>query len=249
MNQLNDLEIEDVASALAAGRPVRDHGPYKIQIGNENLEYRPLVISDPVPTGRQVLEEAGFRPVDDYLLYQLLTNGHLDLLSPDDTTDLRQAGIEKFLAFKSDRSFRFYIDGQAQDWGAQRISGRTLKQLAGVDSQKYDIFLVVPGDDDELIEDRDLFDLARPGVEHFAAVEINIKVFVNTDPVVVHTRTMSYWEVVHLAYPDAQPGPNSPYTVTYTKGFEGTSLTNLVDGQHVRIKKGMHFNVTPTDKS
>lgn len=249
MNQLNDLEIEDVASALAAGRQVRDNGPYKIQIGNENLEYRPLVINDPVPTGRQVLEEAGFRPVDEYLLYQFLTNGHLDLLRPDETTDLRQAGIEKFLAFKSDSSFRFYIDGQAQDWGAQRISGRTLKQLAGVDSQKYDIFLVVPGDDDELIEDRDLFDLARPGAEHFAAVEINIKVFVNTHPVFVHTRTMSYWEVVHLAYPDAQPGPNAHFTVTYAKGHEGNSLTNLVDGQHVRIKKGMHFNVTPTDKS
>ena len=96
MTQLNDLEIEDVAAALAAGRQVRDHGPYKIQIGNENLEYRPLVITDPVPTGRQVLEEAGFRPVDEYLLYQLLTNGHLDLLSPGDTTDLRLAGIEKF---------------------------------------------------------------------------------------------------------------------------------------------------------
>lgn len=249
MTQLNDLEIEDVAAALAAGRQVRDHGPYKIQIGNENLEYRPLVITDPVPTGRQVLEEAGFRPVDEYLLYQLLTNGHLDLLSPGGTTDLRLAGIEKFLAFKSDRSYRFFIDGQAQDWGAQRISGRTLKQLAGVDAQKYDIFLVVPGDDDELIEDRDLFDLARPGVEHFAAVEINIKVFVNTQPVFVHSHTLSYWEVVHLAYPDAQPAPNSHFTVTYAKGHEGNSLTNLVDGQHVRIKKGMHFNVTPTDKS
>lgn len=249
MNQLNDLEIEDVAAALAAGRQVRGNGPYKIQVGDENLEYRPLVISDPVPTGRQVLEEAGFRPVDEYLLYQLLTNGHLVLLNPDKTTDLREAGIEKFLAFKSDRSFRFFIDGEAQDWGAQRISGRTLKQLAGVDADKYDIFLVVPGDDDELIEDRDLFDLARPGVERFAAVEINIKVFVNTHPVFVHTRTMSYWEVVHLAYPDAQPGPNAHFTVTYAKGHEGNSLTNLVDGQHVHIKKGMHFNVTPTDKS
>lgn len=249
MNQLKDLEIEDVAAALAAGRQVRDHGPYKIQVGNENLEYRPLVISDPVPTGRQVLEEAGFRPVDEYLLYLLLINGNLVLLNPDNTTDLREAGIEKFLTFKSDRSFRFFIDGEAQDWGAQRISGRTLKQLAGVDADKYDIFLVVPGDDDELIEDRDLFDLARPGVEHFAAVEINIKVFVNTHPVFVHTRIMSYWEVVHLAYPDAQPGPNAHFTVTYAKGHEGNSLTNLVDGQHVRIKKGMHFNVTPTDKS
>ena len=249
MTQLNDLEIEDVAAALAAGREVRDHGPYKIQLGNDALEYRPLVIADPVPTGQQVLEAAELRPVDEYLLFQVLANGHLELLSPSETTDLRQAGVEKFLAFKNDRTFRFFIDGEAQDWGAQRISGRTLKLLAGVDAQKYDIFLVIPGDDDELIADRDLFDLGRPGVEHFAAVQINIKVFVNTQPVVVHSRTLSYWEVVHLAYPDAQPGPNSYFTVTYAKGHEGNSLTNLVDGQHVRIKKGMHFNVTPTDKS
>lgn len=249
MTQSNDFEVEDVAAAISTGREVRDHGPYKIQIGNENLEYRPLVIADPAPTGQQVLEVAGLRPADEYLLFKVLINGHLELLSPSETTDLRQAGIEKFLAFKSDRTFRFFIDGSAQDWGGQRISGRTLKQLAGVDTQKYDIFLVIPGDDDELIEDRDLFDLGRPGVEHFAAVEINIKVFVNTLPVFVHSRYLSYWEVVRLAYPEAEPGPNSHFTVTYAKGHEGNSLTNLVDGQHVHIKKGMHFNVTPTDKS
>lgn len=249
MTQLSDFEVEDVAAAVLAGREVRDHGPYKIQLGNEALEYRPLVIADPVPTGQQVLGAAELHPVDEYLLFQVLSNGHLELLSPSETTDLRQAGIEKFLVFKSDRSFRFFIDGSAQDWGGQRISGCTLKQLAGVDAQKYDIFLVVPGDDDELIEDRDLFDLARPGVEHFAAVEINIKVFVNTLPVFVHSRNLTYWEVVRLAYPEAEPGPNSHFTVTFAKGHEGNSLTNLVDGQHVRIKKGMHFNVTPTDKS
>ena len=249
MTQLNELEIEDVAAAVLAGREVREHGPYKIQLGNEELKYRPLVIADPVPTGQQVLEVAELRPVDEYLLFQVLSNGHLELLSPSETTDLRQAGIEKFLAFKSDRSFRFFIDGRAQDWGGQRISGRTLKQLAGVDVQKYDIFLVIPGEDDELIEDRDLFDLTRPGVEHFAAVEINIKVFVNTLPVFVHSRNLTYWEVVRLAYPEAEPGPNAHFTVTFAKGHEGNSLTNLVDGQHVRIKKGMHFNVTPTDKS
>lgn len=249
MTQLNDLDVEDVAAAVSAGREVREHGPYKIQVGNENLEYRPLVISDPVPTGQQVLEVAGLRPVDEYLLFQMYANGHLELLSPSETTDLRQAGVEKFLAFKNDRSFRFFIDGRSQDWGGQRISGRTLKHLAGVDSHKYEVYLVIPGEDDELVEDHDLFDLARPGVEHFAAVEINIKVFVNTLPTYVHSHYLSYWEVVRLAYPDAVPAPNAQFTVTYAKGFEGNSLTNLVDGQLVRIKKGMHFNVTPTDKS
>lgn len=249
MSQLDDFEVEDVTAAVMAGREVRDYGPYKIQLGNDALEYRPLVIADPVPTGQQVLEAAELRPVDEYLLFQVLTNGHLELLSPGETTDLRQAGIEKFLVFKSDRTFRFFIDGGAQDWGAQRISGRTLKALAGVDPKLYDIFLVIPGDDDELIEDRDLFDLARPGVEHFAAVEINIKIFVNTQPIFVHSRNLTYWEVVRLAYPEAMPDPNAQFTVTFAKGHEGNSMINLVDGQHVRIKKGMHFNVTPTDKS
>ncbi|UFH49597.1 multiubiquitin domain-containing protein [Pseudomonas sp. KNUC1026] len=123
MSQLNDFEVEDVAAALLGGREVRDHGPYKIQLGNEALEYRPLVIVDPVPTGQQVLEAAELRPVDEYLLFQVLTNGHLELLSPGETTDLRQAGIEKFLAFKSDRTFRFFIDGRAQDWGHSAFLG------------------------------------------------------------------------------------------------------------------------------
>ncbi|QXH95736.1 multiubiquitin domain-containing protein [Pseudomonas ogarae] len=249
MTQLNDLDVEDVSAAVLAGREVREHGPYKIQVGNEGLEYQSLVISDPVPTGQQILEVAGLRPMDEHLLFQMYANGHLELLSPSETTDLRQAGVEKFLAFKSDRSFRFFIDGRSHDWGGQRISGRTLKQLAGVDAHKHEVYLVIPGKDDELIEDHDLFDLTRPGVEHFAAVEINIKVFVNTLPTYVHSRYLSYWEVVRLAYPDAVPAPNAQFTVTYAKGFEGNSLTNLVDGQIVRIKKGMHFNVTPTDKS
>ncbi|MNZ49482.1 hypothetical protein D3C78_672510 [compost metagenome] len=249
MELLNEVDVEDVGSAVLAGREVRKHGPYRVQIGDENLNYRPTVIADPVPTGGQVLEAAGLRPVDDYLLFQVLSNGLLEPINPSETTDLRQAGVEKFLAFKSDRTFRFFIDGQAQDWGAQRISGRTLKKLAGVDAQKYDIFLVVVGGEDELIEDRDLFDLSRPSVEHFATAEISIQVFVNTLPKIVHAHTLSYWEVVRLEYPDAVPGPNAQYTVTYSKGFEGPSLRNLVDGQHVQIKKGMHLNVTPTDKS
>ena len=249
MTQITDVEIEDVSLAIAAGRGVRENGQYRVQVGDENLDYRPAVISDPVPTGEQILQAAGLRPVDDFILFQMLDNGLLELLSPSETTDLRHAGVEKFLAFKSDRTFRFFINGQAQDWGGQRINGRTLKRLAGVEPQTHDVYLVIVGDEDELIEDRDFFDLSRPGAEHFATVEINITVFVNTLPKVVHARYLGYWDVVRLEYPDAEPSPNAQYTVTYSKGFEGSSLKNLVDGQYLRIKKGMHINVTPTDKS
>lgn len=42
----------------------------------------------------------------------MLTNGLLEELRPDETTDVRTAGIEKFLVFKSDRSFRLELDGR-----------------------------------------------------------------------------------------------------------------------------------------
>lgn len=249
MEQINNEDVEDVGSALSAGREVREHGPYRILIGDEGLNYRTAMINDPVPTGEQVLDAAGLLPLDDFLLYQSLSNGLLELIRPTETTDLRHSGVEKFLAFKSDRSFRFFIDNRAQDWGGLRISGYALKKLAGVNPLTHDVLLIVVGHDDELIDDRDLFDLSRPGAEHFATMEISIQVFVNTLPKIVHARSLSYWEVVRLEFPDAVPGPNAHYTVTYSKGFEGNSVRNLVDGQHVHIKKGMHFNVTPTDKS
>lgn len=61
MNQHPDPE--DVQQALAVGRPVREHGPYRIQLGDEKLTYRTAVIADPVPTGQQVLEAAGVHRV------------------------------------------------------------------------------------------------------------------------------------------------------------------------------------------
>lgn len=249
MTQLNGLEIEDVNAAVSGGRPVRDHGPYQILIGNEELQFRPVVIEDPVPTGEQILKAGDFKPADDYLLYQYLNSGMLELLNPGETTDLRSAGVEKFLAFKSDRSFRFFINDQAQDWGGTCISGLTLKKLSDVNAEHNDVYLVVVGGEDELIKDRDLFDLTRPGVEHFATAEINITVYVNTVPKVVHVHYLSYWEVVRLQFPEAFSGPNSQYTVTYSRGHGDPSLKNLVDGQCLQTKQGMHINVTPTDKS
>jgi len=43
--------IEDVQDAARDGRAVRDHGPYRIAIGNDKLDYHQVVIDDPVPTG------------------------------------------------------------------------------------------------------------------------------------------------------------------------------------------------------
>ncbi|MGE8941511.1 multiubiquitin domain-containing protein [Leptospira interrogans] len=162
-----DETIEDIHQALVAGRAVRAHGPYRIQIGNERLEFHPAQIDDPVPTGLQILEAAGARPAIEHLVFQLLTNGLLEELRPDETTDLRTKGVERFLVFRNDRSFRFELDGRIFEWGGTLISGLTLKRLAGVAPATYGVWLEVRGADDRPIADTELIDLSATGVERF----------------------------------------------------------------------------------
>ena len=163
----SDDVIEDVADALRVGRPVRAHGPYKVMLGDEGLTFSPSVIEDPVPTGAQLLELAGVRPAAEFQVYQVLWNGIMESLRPDETTDLRTIGVERFIIFRTDRSFRFEMDGRMQEWGATAISGAVLKKLAGVNPNTYGVWLEVRGGNDRRIGDTEFVDLSERGVERF----------------------------------------------------------------------------------
>jgi hypothetical protein len=54
---------------------------------------------------------------------------------------------------------------------------------------------------------------------------------------------------VSLAFPAGTSGANTIYTITYRRGHGQKPEGTLVDGQSVKLKDGMIFNVTPTDKS
>lgn len=165
MADLAQDDIEDLAESAAAGRRPRDSGPYRVRFGDEELNYRPGIIADPVPTGQQLLEASGVHPTIDYAVYQLLTNGLLESIRPDETTDLRTSGVERFLILRGDASYRFVLDDRQFEWGAKFISGGTLKKLAGVDLQTYGVWLEVRGAEDRPLGDGELLDLSKPGVE------------------------------------------------------------------------------------
>ena len=59
---------------------------FRVAVAAASFDFRDLEISDPVPTGRQLLEAGGFRPVEEHLLFQLLESGALEerRLSIDD---------------------------------------------------------------------------------------------------------------------------------------------------------------------
>lgn len=89
---------------------------FEILIGNAELEFRRISIPDPIVTGRQILEAAGARPVDEHLAIALLPDGALETLRQEELFDLRAKGAEKVLVFRTDRSFRFKIDDRESEW-------------------------------------------------------------------------------------------------------------------------------------
>ena len=153
------VDIEDCA---LAGVPPSDANAYRVRVDDKKYKF-----SDPVVIGRQILDKARLRPAEEYLVFQVLNDGMLEEVRLDEEVDLRRPGLERFITFKSDRSFRFVLDGRRFEWGAPEITGLTLKRLAEVDPETYDVWLEVRGEDDRKIDYKEIVRLDTPGVEKF----------------------------------------------------------------------------------
>lgn len=62
-------------------------------------------------------------------------------------------------------------------------------------------------------------------------------------------REISFEGVVAIAFNNPPAGSNTVFTVTYRRGEGNKPEGTLVSGDTVKIKNGMIFNVTATDKS
>ena len=62
-------------------------------------------------------------------------------------------------------------------------------------------------------------------------------------------RTLSYEDAVILAYGNCADSDSVIYTVTYSNGPKKNRKGILVKGESVRVRKGMIFNVSRSDKS
>ena len=60
--------------------------------------------------------------------------------------------------------------------------------------------------------------------------------------------TINYWQVVDLAFPPPHD-PNEIFTVDYSHGPKENPQGTLTDGENVKVKNGMVFDVTRTNRS
>ena len=166
-NEGNGGDFEDIAVCIEEGRVPHQHGPYRIMVGDTDLKFQGVLIDDPVPTGRQVLEKAGLYPTTEYLLFAWLKDGALEEIRLAETVDLFPRGVERFIAFRSDRFFLFLLNDRRLTWGASTITGRVLKSLARVDVTTHGVWLEQRDEADRLIADDESVSLADETLERF----------------------------------------------------------------------------------
>ncbi|GAA4368830.1 hypothetical protein GCM10023185_41920 [Hymenobacter saemangeumensis] len=75
----------------------------------------------------------------------------------------------------------------------------------------------------------------------------DITIIINGTQHVVPKEELSFLEVVTLA--QLATGPNVSYTINYRRGQGNKPEGSLVEGESVKLKEGMIFNATATDKS
>jgi hypothetical protein len=75
------------------------------------------------------------------------------------------------------------------------------------------------------------------------------KIVVNTRRRVVAQETLTFQDVLTLAFDPVPVGANWEFTVGYRHAHQQPQAGTLLPGQTVRIKNGTVFDATATDKS
>lgn len=250
-NSGDSLPVEDVATAIREGRALRPADFYRIVVADDQLRNRNVDVADPVPTGRQILQAAGVQPGDDFSLFAILSSGDFEDLRLDETYDLRGRGAERFVIFRTDRSFKLTINGHQLEWGKPAISGAVLYALAKAGPEEA-VFLEVRGGTDRVIEPGELVDLNAPGIERFITAPkppVTFEIKVNSRDEIVNNKRVTFEQVVQLAFPGPH-GPNIVFSMTYRHASSEPHAGELGPGGSIEVKKkGTIFNVTKTDKS
>jgi len=129
------IDLEQCA-ADARNQPIPESNHYRVCLWDDDGFDEKRTLSDPMPTGRQVLELFERNPPEDYVLLMLTRDDGLVVVDLTETIDIRTRGAERFFAFKTDRIWNWSIDGQRYPWGARRIPEGLVRLIGRIPETK-----------------------------------------------------------------------------------------------------------------
>lgn len=167
-------------------------------------------------------------------------------ISPDIPVDLARPSIEQFYI---KQKLKYVINGVHFESDRQYIKGAQIRKQGSIPETEH-IYLSIKGPwEDELVEDQDWVDLARPGIEHFYSQKIKFRIIVDGTAKEWLKDRISFSEVIVLAFGKYEDSPNKVYTVAYEDGPKQNLEGSMTKGAVVFVKNKMIFHATATDKS
>ena len=197
-------------------------------------------------TGHQIKLGAGI-PLDTEL-YLSVAKPWVDELIPNDArVNLARPEIEYFYVRKK---LGLSINGENRVWFKQYISLEELQELGQIDDEDEVYLKIDPPFEDELIRPGVIVNLARPSEEHFISKgQAEYTLIINATPKYWTQKTISYEQLVALAFGQYVNNGQMEYTVAYSKGPKQNPKETMDVGSVVKVKNEMQFNATATDKS
>ena len=174
-------------TAEAAGNRGKDHN--LIHVADQTLCFRDVKVEDLTPTGAQLARSAGFKPVDGAVVLQVLPDGALESVRPEEVIDLTKCD-GRFVIVASDRIYLLTVDGQRFEWPCRIVSGGLLRKLAKVPEGSV-VYLQRRDEPDLMIGDHDLVDLDMEGIEAFVTGKASWKLNVHGVVIDVSTSTVA----------------------------------------------------------
>lgn len=95
-----------------------------------------IVFHDPVVTGREILNKAGFKPVECYTLYQKFKDCDFEKISLDEKVNLAKPGLEHFVV-KDPEVFHYTIDTEPETSEKKHMTAAEILKAAGLDPKDY----------------------------------------------------------------------------------------------------------------
>ena len=241
----NKLELTDREDIRSGNEPARGRSN-EVSIAGADLMFRSVVFSDPVPTGRQVIQAfAGDDPAK-FIALQWLANGVLEELRLDEKVDLRAPGVERFIVVRSDRIFVFEINGKRKEWAISVVTGATLKKLARADPTDVDLFLERHSQPDREIYDNETVDLAAPGIERFYVKrrEHEIELIINNKPVLIEKGERTGREIK-----EAGIAAGLPIKADFLLSLDGpdSHSQSIGDTDRVKVRTRQRFTAVADD--
>ncbi len=188
-----------------------------------------------------------------------------DFNSPNDVgfeldaeVDLAEGNVFRIVVSACDRrhtvpnespKLAFIVDDRWEVTVQPKQTAESLRGLLGI-SNSVELFRDFESPNDEQIEEHERITfqdgpvfITRKGECH------EITIIVRGRPRTVSGKNISFEQVVALAYNPVRSEPFIVYTVSYSRGPKANPEGDLFPNQCVKIKEGMVFCVTETDKS